>query len=1114
MKCENICPLLTSYAVGEFDAAGKKTVEKHLETCCDCRASLQKIRSTLDLVQGALAATQQAPARLAPEKRQLVLSTRPATAPVITWLSRHRPMLARVAAVLVVGFVLVSLIVPATMKARNHARRASSLSSDKSFGHRAQSQSQSHDYSVLMDDRSPAAQPIAEANNALSYLGYVGKKDPNKRSDSPAFGPEDREKAEKRPAVDTAMTALESIQQKANGLSTELQVPTDNLKMPDDPAASSRNTSLQKQQTAAKPASPAPGIGERGYETPPKESPVEAVGIGTGPKGDAAGVEFEMTFTKNSLTQKGLYADRRAGGDNAQAGAIKHGGKPSSEPPDTKKLTVTASRGGKEKLRVAETKPPLKFDGYENGVADAWENRSEYAADATPAKDKPIEGSTRTLSYDLKDLNGSSDGGVVIAGKPESAAQPAGKLKAPAAITPGWQGDIVTGLPAEADKTDRDERKEDGVTFDSVNVGGFNRTTFPGSPAPVGSPVMVPNVTTKSESPELPEPKAGDRRTTEAVFVEISENDRKGLGLEWKAADRDRLANDLSKNTPAGKRLSGTTVLGDIPLTGRLFSKGGKGAQVRGPEKDTEDTPVSATPAPYMARESGKSRIDVVGADANVRVISGAIGGHATTNFVNTIKAGESPLPAKPAVQANPTEPEPTGPVFKAVGLNPIVYTKDNPFSTFAMDVDTASYTLARNYMMKGFLPPAESVRTEEFVNFFDYACKPPTDKAFAIYTDCAPTPFQQGMHILKIGVEGQRLARDAKRRAVLTFVIDTSGSMSEPDRLPLVQKSLRILIDQLDPADSVAIIQYDSHARLVLDRTPVAQKKAILDALYSLQTSGSTNLEEGMREGYRLASRRFVPGAANRVLLLSDGAANLGSVQAPAILNDVEAYRKQGIYCSVFGFGMGTYNDDMLKTLASKGDGTYAFIDSMDEAKRVFIEKLAGTLNVIAKDAKIQVEFNPDRVKRYRQIGYEERQLTKAQFRDDTVDAGEVGSGQAVTALYELELDGKQEGTIGTVRVRYKNTGTGKVEEFEKAVTQVDVCRTFEAADPRFKLATGVAEFAEVLRNSDYAKGIRYSDVAAVLRPVAMELTLDSRLQELVRMVQGASSMPRAPAK
>jgi len=486
----------------------------------------------------------------------------------------------------------------------------------------------------------------------------------------------------------------------------------------------------------------------------------------------------------------------------------------------------------------------------------------------------------------------------------------------------------------------------------------------------------------------------------------------------------------------------------------------------------------------------------------------------------DSIKAGGTILvPVTPpgdeeVVQRQQAEREPTGPIFKAVGLNPFVNVNQNAFSTFSMDVDTASYTLARNYMLKGFLPPAESVRTEDFINFFDYAYKPPTDKLFAIYTDCAPTPFQRGLHLLKIGVEGKRLAHDEKRHAVLTFVIDTSGSMSEPDRLGLIQKSLRLLIDQLDPADSVAIVQYDSHARLVLDRTMVTDKKAILAALDGLQTSGSTNLEEGMREAYKLASRRFVPGAANRILLLSDGAANIGSTSASDILAQVESSRKQGIYCSVFGFGIGTYNDDMLKTLASKGNGTYAFIDSMDEAKRVFVEQLAGTLNVIAADAKIQIEFNPERVKRYRQIGYEERQLKKEQFRDDTVDAGEVGSGQSVTALYELELDGQKEGPIGTVRVRYRNTGTGKIEEFARPISQSDISRTFEATDVRFKLAAAVAEFSEILRGSDFAKGSSYKDVAAVLRPVAMELNLDFRLQELLRMVQGAPSMPRVEVK
>jgi Ca-activated chloride channel family protein len=452
-----------------------------------------------------------------------------------------------------------------------------------------------------------------------------------------------------------------------------------------------------------------------------------------------------------------------------------------------------------------------------------------------------------------------------------------------------------------------------------------------------------------------------------------------------------------------------------------------------------------------------------------------------------------------------------TGIVFKAFGVNPVVETKKNAFSTFSIDVDTASYTLARNYMLKGFLPPAESVRTEEFVNFFDYAYKAPVNKTFAIYTECAPTPFGRGLNLLKIGVEGKHLGREQERRSVLTLLIDTSGSMSTPDRIGLLRRSLRMLIDTLHPDDTVAIVQYDSHARLVLDQTVVSEKAKILAALDSLQTSGSTNLEEGMREAYRIAARRFKPGASNRVLLLSDGVANLGSTEAPQILKDMEQYRKQGIFCSVFGFGIGTYNDDMLQTLADKGDGTYAFIDSAEEAKRVFVDEIGATLNVVASDTKIQVEFNPDRVKSFRQLGYENRQLKKEEFRNDSVDAGEVGSGQSVTALYELELHGRNDQPVGVVRVRYRDTATGKVEEFEKPIQASDVTRTFEETGARFKLAAAVAELSEILRGSDYARGSSYADVAAVLRPAALELNLDSLVQELLGLLQSAGSMPRA---
>ena len=454
---------------------------------------------------------------------------------------------------------------------------------------------------------------------------------------------------------------------------------------------------------------------------------------------------------------------------------------------------------------------------------------------------------------------------------------------------------------------------------------------------------------------------------------------------------------------------------------------------------------------------------------------------------------------------------------FKAFGVNPFYSAAARPFSTFAIDVDTAAYTLARNYMLKGFLPPAESVRTEEFVNFFDYGYAPPKHGTFSIHTDCAPSRFGRGLHMLKVGVKGRRLGREEQRPAVLTFLVDTSGSMNKPDRLGLVKKSLRMLVNKLGPRDMIAIVQYEADSRVVLEHTVLKDKTKILEAIDAMQCGGATNLEKGMNRAYRTAADAFVPGSENRVLLLSDGVANLGTSAAQDILRSVEKYRRQGIFCSVFGFGIGTYDDEMLESLANKGNGSYTFIDSEAEARRVFVDDLSATLNTIAADVKIQIQFNSKYVKRYRQLGYENRQLKKKDFRNDAVDAGEVGSGQSVTALYELDLKGIQTAAmrrsgewVAMVRVRYRRTDTGKVEEIERPVSAPDICSSFDKADVHFKLASSVAEFAEILRGSPFTEGSSYEDIARVLRPVALELNLDNRVQELARMVQGAGSMSR----
>ncbi len=460
--------------------------------------------------------------------------------------------------------------------------------------------------------------------------------------------------------------------------------------------------------------------------------------------------------------------------------------------------------------------------------------------------------------------------------------------------------------------------------------------------------------------------------------------------------------------------------------------------------------------------------------------------------------------PSKPDTEpAPPAAPAAAGPQPRASGVHPFVAASDSPCSTFSIDVDTASYTHARQYLLGGKLPPPESVRTEEFVNYFDYAYPPPARGPFAVHTECGPTPFGRGLALLKIGVKARRLGREEQRPLRLTLLIDTSGSMATPERMGLVKEALGLMLERLDPADRVALVQFDTQARLVLESTPASEPARIRAALDGLQPSGSTSLETGMRAAYEVAARAFDGSAFNRVLLLTDGMANLGATDAEAILAAVASYRKQGITLSVFGVGFGSYNDALLETLAGQGDGQYAFLDSRAEAERVLADELAASAAVIARDVKIQVEFDPARVRRYRQIGYENRALTREQFRDDTVDAGEIGSGQSVTALYELELQGAPDAPLGVVRVRSRNALTGRIEELEQPVSGPAPRARFEAMDARFRLAAAAAEFAELLRGSPHAAGSRFEDVARALYPVAAELSLDARIAELLRLTQ-----------
>ncbi len=455
---------------------------------------------------------------------------------------------------------------------------------------------------------------------------------------------------------------------------------------------------------------------------------------------------------------------------------------------------------------------------------------------------------------------------------------------------------------------------------------------------------------------------------------------------------------------------------------------------------------------------------------------------------------------------AQPSHPRRVAQVF-----NPFVDTAENHFSTFAIDVSTASYNLTRRAIRAGALPDPDTVRTEEILNAFDYGDAAPDRTTFRVYVEGAPSAFgAPGLTMLRIGVKGKRLGREEQRPAMLTFLIDTSGSMAEPDRIGRARTALRLLLDQLAPADKIQLIAFDDKARVVLFPTAASQKDAILKAFDTLQCNGSTNLEDGMHRAYEQAAKAFVPGGENRVVLISDGVANLGADNAQDILRQVEAFRKQGVTCSVFGVGEGTYNDAMLVDLANKGQGVYRFLDSDEEVKRVFVDDLAATLNNIATDVKIQVEWSAETVRRFRQLGYERRALKTEQFRDDTVEAGEVGSGQSVTALYELDLaPDVRHALLGTVRVRYRRVDNGLIEEIAQEITPAMIAPTLHATRPQLRLAVGAAAFAELLRGSPHMVRA-YTDVTKLLRPVAQEISIDPRVKELLTLAESAEGLSK----
>ncbi|HEX5749440.1 MAG TPA: VWA domain-containing protein, partial [Archangium sp.] len=415
---------------------------------------------------------------------------------------------------------------------------------------------------------------------------------------------------------------------------------------------------------------------------------------------------------------------------------------------------------------------------------------------------------------------------------------------------------------------------------------------------------------------------------------------------------------------------------------------------------------------------------------------------------------------------------------YRDNGVNAFVTTAEDRLSTFSIDVDTASYTLVRRKLLEGTPPPREAVRVEEFLNYFRYTYPEPEGAPLAVHLDAAPSPFTPGRHLLRVGVQGKRLSVSERKPAHLTFLVDVSGSMQSPDKLPLAKRSLRMLVDNLRDGDTVALVTYAGGVKLALPPTGLEHKALIHAAIEDLTAGGSTAMANGIQLAYQQAMKTLDGSSVSRVLILSDGDANVGPSSHEDILALIRGHVKEGITVTTVGFGMGNYKDTLMEQFADKGNGNHYYVDSLLQARRIFQEQLGGTLEVIAQDVKLQVEFDPAQVARYRLVGYENRDIADRDFRNDKVDAGEIGSGHTVTALYELELKpGAGEG-LATVRLRAKRPRGETASEHTYRFSAGALAASFPEASGDLRFATAVMGAAELLRHSPHAERWSFDQV------------------------------------
>ncbi len=496
-------------------------------------------------------------------------------------------------------------------------------------------------------------------------------------------------------------------------------------------------------------------------------------------------------------------------------------------------------------------------------------------------------------------------------------------------------------------------------------------------------------------------------------------------------------------------------------------------------------------------------------------LLAAACGGGAYSRSPETTTMAMAPPP--PAYVAD-GEVAPIGTEqYTDYGMNGLTEASKDHLSTFGIDVDTASYSISRRYLVQqGSLPPFSAVRVEEFVNSFRYDYAPPTSGPFAVHTAGAPSPYAKGPTLIRVALQGKSVTPQERKPVHLVYLVDTSGSMNSPDKIELAKKSLKLLTDTLRPRDTVALCTYAGSVRLVLPPTSIDDKAKILKGIDDLTASGSTAMASGIDLAYQLASKTHVPGDVSRVVVLSDGDANVGDTSHDDILKTIAKYKEQGITLSTVGFGSGNYKDTMMEQLADKGDGNYSYIDSETEARHVFGEAADGLLQVIARDVKIQVDFDPKVVKAYRLIGYENRDVADKDFKNDKVDGGEVGAGHSVTALYDVVLEPNAAGAPLTVHVRAKPPlGGDKATESEFPMDPKSIAKSFDETPASFRFVTAVAGFAEILRKSPYAHDYGFDAVQKIAQASLEGKPERAEFLDLVKranQLSGGAVTPSAP--